>query len=832
MATSTIKFYKNDLLRVDKNFMYSERKESSYFETFLNKSLKKTIDNFQYIKHGLDISIKVKESQTDLYNKATTNLPYNYVSIKNSDSDRIYYYYIVSGTWRSSNCIQYELSMDTIATFWDTIQTSMTDKSTVVREHRDRFYKVTGALRAGSLLIRKIDPVSEGIQVANKVMTQDKIINDTNISTNVNKWYLIYRTEVNKDNLSDVPIKCYLCADKSIKFNTNNNFVVNFKTSELNKDYTYYLVDTPSNKSATELASVTYNPQEGTSPITYTLGSKMTGPDTTLKVIRIFYESNKWKIQLMRYTGGGTTQYEYYSTGSGTFEINDTKNELIFNNLNLGFIHKSQIITTDYYTILSYCDEDPVFGQQITVDGIDSVDRTMSNLNTIIELPYCATNDIIFISSTQLYNYNSDNWEYNYYNLQFKLKNMNTEFYRNIQQSYNIPDMAYNIIGDEISSFSTNQYKLESKIYHSDFSQLKYVYDSFSINVDRERFNISGDLTTGPTYDIDFKQSNNITSNLLFRVQDNQDAEYKKITDNENILLATRNNEVTIYQDAYINYMRTGYNYDKKTQSIQDKQQILGVLSSAVQSAISVGSNIGSIISNSSVLSKTLSDKLLNSTKEANKKLRALKKYKSTLDEDDYSYQRKLIRSDLFDITNQAQQEYDTGKISQFQSFGTSTQLMIQNSIGIIGSISNAIASKQIQENNMSQKFAELQAQSASTAGSNDLNLLNFYNKNKLHEIKYELTDNMKQSIYDLFYYMGYATNIQKKPDLYSRSIFNFIMINPEFDNTLDATVNKEYIEDIKARLASGLTIWHDTTRHTYGYNNTERWILDQYVEE
>lgn len=830
MATSTIKFYKNDLLRVDKNFMYSERKESSYFETFLNKSLKKTINNFQYIKHGLDISIKVKESQTDLYNKATTNLPYNYVSIKNSDSDRIYYYYIVSGTWRSSNCIQYELSMDTIATFWDTIQTSMTDKSTVVREHRDRFYKVTGDLREGSLLIRKIDPVSEGIQVVNKVMTQDKIINDTNTSTNVNKWYLIYRTEVNKDNLSDVPIKCYLCADKSIKFNTNNNFVVNFKTSELNKDYTYYLVDTLSNKSATELASVTYNPQEGTSPVTYTLGSKMTGPDTTLKVIRIFYESNKWKIQPMRYTGGGTTQYEYYSTGSGTFEINDTKNELIFNNLNLGFIHKSQIITTDYYTILSYCDEDPVFGQQITVDGIDSVDRTMSNLNTIIELPYCATNDIIFISSTQLYNYNSDNWEYNYYNLQFKLKNMNTEFYRNIQQSYNIPDMVYNIIGNEISSFSTNQNKLESKIYHSDFSQLKYVYDSFSINVDRERFNISGDLTTGPTYDIDFKQSNNITSNLLFRVQDNQDAEYKKITDNENILLATRNNEVTIYQDAYINYMRTGYNYDKKTQSIQDKQQILGVLSSAVQSAISMGTNIGSIIAGSKIITKEFYRDEKNIKLDTAKRLDALASM--GLGDRDLLEQSGYAKVDQAEKLMNLKLNTDIKKTNQFQSFGTSTQLMIQNSIGIIGSISNAIASKQIQENNMSQKFAELQAQSASTAGSNDLNLLNFYNKNKLHEIKYELTDNMKKSIYDLFYYMGYSTNIQKKPDLYSRSIFNFIMINPEFDNTLDATVNKEYIEDIKARLASGLTIWHDTTRHTYGYNNTERWILDQYVEE
>ena len=454
----------------------------------------------------------------------------------------------------------------------------------------------------------------------------------------------------------------------------------------------------------------------------------------------------------------------------------------------------------------------------------------MSNLNTIIELPYCATNDIIFISSTQLYNYNSDNWEYNYYNLQFKLKNMNTEFYRNIQQSYNIPDMAYNIIGDEISSFSTNQNKLESKIYHSDFSQLKYVYDSFSINVDRERFNISGDLTTSPTYDIDFKQSNNITSNLLFRVQDNQDAEYKKITDNENILLATRNNEVTIYQDAYINYMRTGYNYDKKTQSIQDKQQILGVLSSALQSAISMGTNIGSIIAGSKIISKEFYRDEKNIKLDTAKRLDALTSM--GLDDKDLVEQSRYARMDQADKLMNLRLNTDVKKTSQFQSFGTSTQLMIQNSIGIIGSISNAIASKQIQENNMSQKFAELQAQSASTAGSNDLNLLNFYNKNKLHEIKYELTDNMKQSIYDLFYYMGYATNIQKKPDLYSRSIFNFIMINPEFDNTLDATVNKEYIEDIKARLASGLTIWHDTTRHTYGYNNTERWILDQYVEE
>lgn len=809
MATSKLTLYYNTLLTPEHNAMWSQNTTNdggfaNWLATGTATKATLVIEPFQWIRHKLDITIKIDNSQ-QLIDKMT----YNYAAIKNSDDDRTYYYFVLNMNQVAQHTVELVLSLDSIATFWNEIQSNLNDKTMIRREHRDRFYKISGNINDGDLLIRKIDPISEGIQLSNKVMIQDKTINDTNIPISVKKWYLVYRTEVNDKNLNDVPIKCYLCADQNIKFNTNNNYVVSFKTSELNKDYTYYLVDTLSNKSATELASVTYNPQENKSPITYTLGSKMTAPDTTMKVIRIFYEDDKWKIEPMRYTGGGTTEYEYYAAGSGTFEINDIKNELLFNNLKLGFIHKSQIITTDYYTILSYCDEDPVFGQQITVEGIDSVDRTMSNLNTIIELPYCATNDIIYVSSSQLYNYNSNIWEWSPVNLQFRLKNLNSEFYRNLVQQYQIPDLAYIVNTDELSPNSERNDVIESKIYHSDFSTLKYVYDSFSMELARERLTISGDLTIAPELELGFKQSNNITSNLLFKLNfDGQDVNYKKIADNEDVLLATRNNELTIFQSDYINYMRNGYNYDKKAQAIANKQQVINVVGNTLGTILSVGVNGLNIGYN-------VADSLnaIQAAKEASQKAAG------------------LIPSNRWAFWKggtAAEYREQVGR-EVFKATGIGTQLAVNSATNLISSIGSAITTRQQQENSMSAKLAQLEAQSASTVGSNDLNLLNFYNGNKLHEMKYSITEEMKKPIYDMFYYLGYTTNYQAKPDLYSRNIFNYIIATPEFTNI---GVFDTYLNDIKVRFASGLTIWHNNAITSYGQNNIETWIANQLIYE
>ena len=39
---------------------------------------------------------------------------------------------------------------------------------------------------------------------------------------------------------------------------------------------------------------------------------------------------------------------------------------------------------------------------------------------------------------------------------------------------------------------------------------------------------------------------------------------FKQTIDYEDYLLVSRNNEETIFSNDYLNYIRTGYNYDKK----------------------------------------------------------------------------------------------------------------------------------------------------------------------------------------------------------------------------------------------------------------------------
>ena len=95
MATSVVKFYKNDILTPGRNAMYAASEQASGFSTWLSNSLKKTITDFQYVKHGLNINIKIDAAQMNI-NRSDNIFPFNYVSIKNTDDERTFYYFIIS----------------------------------------------------------------------------------------------------------------------------------------------------------------------------------------------------------------------------------------------------------------------------------------------------------------------------------------------------------------------------------------------------------------------------------------------------------------------------------------------------------------------------------------------------------------------------------------------------------------------------------------------------------------------------------------------------------------------------------------------------------------
>lgn len=121
--------------------------------------------------------------------------------------------------------------------------------------------------------------------------------------------------------------------------------------------------------------------------------------------------------------------------------------------------------------------------------------------------------------------------------------------------------------------------KDDPKIETSQFSTYKFLYDSFAQEVKLERFGLT-DATQNPTLPIKFKPTNTINSRFAFKFNWDlttwgSDANIKHGSDYDEYLLVNRNNEETIFSSDYLNYLRNGYNYDKKVKGEQSAMSYL-----------------------------------------------------------------------------------------------------------------------------------------------------------------------------------------------------------------------------------------------------------------
>ena len=123
----------------------------------------------------------------------------------------------------------------------------------------------------------------------------------------------------------------------------------------------------------------------------------------------------------------------------------------------------------------------------------------------------------------------------------------------------------------------------------------------------------------------------------------------------------------------------------------------------------------------------------------------------------------------------------------------------------------------------MQNKLANLAAQSTAVMGSDDVDLLSYYNGNRLEIKKYDTTSQQKDALYKLFFYCGYSHNVVAKPNIRSRYWFNFIQCKPVF-NEEGATPYNDYLDDVKSRYESGVTVYH------HHYDNI-RWDWEQKFE-
>lgn len=139
--------------------------------------------------------------------------------------------------------------------------------------------------------------------------------------------------------------------------------------------------------------------------------------------------------------------------------------------------------------------------------------------------------------------------------------------------------------------------QLEPKVYSSEFRFSKLVYDSFAIVLKGEDTYFNSNLSETGNDKIVFKffASPSMVSEFDFSLYSWPGYSASEFIlspiwteDYPLHLIINRNNETPVYTSAYLDYLRTGYNYDLKSQAVQLGMQGLGIAISAINAGVGI----------------------------------------------------------------------------------------------------------------------------------------------------------------------------------------------------------------------------------------------------
>lgn len=724
--TANIKLYQYCRLTPSNNFYCDD------IQKHLNTLNEISIDEYNYVKINYKIEIKITIPQ-DFYDYKKIC---NYMTItqpEDSSERKTFYYYITSMEWVSQNTCKLVAVMDTMTTYWQDLKPLVSNRSVVSREHKDRIELYEKNIEQCTFL-RKIDRVNEGItpntytNSANKIALQNENL----------KCYLMYK---NRDNIDPEkpttpnPVECFLIPNKRIKI-ADGTYVGDRSVTvdDLVSGKKYYFTISDNFNDFTCYFGQATDVNVGVTVVNKTF-TFMNGEGE--------YRNETYKMATLEKQGSGLKlTLSSYDDNDNFLRIHEYTNVE-------GFLLKSSVMarlstnkTNEYVVANTYTEiESFISGNEDEkfTKVIEDIDRTDSKIIKIIELPYYP---VPFIEDEKRFN----GFTYDDDSKLFKLDNLNIKFlYNNVA---NIKSNFYVKFAQEEYDLVTPRsihkntkidnayiFGLESKLCHSNFYFYKVVYDSFSKVIRYENID-----NLPIVIDIDFKATSTMNSAFSFKI--NVDDIYQT-EDFYKYINVKRNNELTLYNSAYVNYIRNGYNYDVKN---KNRQIGMGILNTTLNVATSIAGF-------------------------------ALSAY--------------------------------TGGLSIVAGIGAGASA--------IGSIANTISSSISAEENIQKQLQNLQAQSTSVQGSDDIDLLNYYSNNELLGMRYYISSRMQEELNKLFYYCGYASNVTKIPDFDSRMNFNYVQAKIVF---YEEKYNEDIMKDIKDRFSVGITFLHpyDLSNEIYDF--------------
>lgn len=795
MATSIINIYQT-YITPDRNALVDN------IDTYLSTLTPLyTSNDFQYIKLDANIVIKIDSPQQTLTNMEVGN----YVTIQ--QDNKTWYYFLMNATWTSSNTLSLELSIDSINTFRNDL--TFSDKTQIMREHKTRLFKQDDS----QYLIRNIDRQSEDLNFTGKIQVLQETVRQPNLDYD---WYLMYRTsqDLTVENISN-PVSCYLFASQPVKIQSASPITSKTYTYEdFNEGMFYYLtlLDNSDGEFSTDGLNIT-----GVDSIK--LGQTYTTVVNTGDTI-----GQRQVLGLVLYRQGTQLYYALqfddrviYKTASGDIKYSvmapvtclwtDTAPSTLsyatalLSQYNMTEIDSCTITNALFFRVSSTYYQIPeqayVYATQkmnayinqgdIILNTIEDIDRTDSRIMKIIKLPYCPVN-ITYDSSSQIVTFPSE-WSYSNGLMFMQDSSLSVELENDNFATVKIPELL--VQNTIINPLEPKNIKYESKLYHSDFYTFKFVYDSFFRELRLESFNTALHDTSvnwSPVnmyIPISFKATNTINSkfafnfNKYFITSEQYDfADYLQTMDYEDYLLISRNNEETIFSNDFINYIRSGYNYDKK---LKDINYVNSLISAGLGAISGVGGAIGSYAGNA--LAPVRNGTYIGG---------AQNRLADDLNRRAYIGVRGSYANQLLNYQNRVRLGSSLGGITA----------------GLLQGLFSATAQAQVSEINIQKKLSELAIQATVASGSDDVDLLSYYNNNRLQVFKYRVSDISQQILWKLFFYCGYSHPVMKVPNMTSRYWFNYIMCDPKFLEEGNSPFNN-YIDDVKARYNLGVTVYH-----------------------
>ena len=391
-------------------------------------------------------------------------------------------------------------------------------------------------------------------------------------------WYLLYRNENDPDPNEYVnPVECYLIPSQSIPVTSGIIIDGKLDASNLELEKYYYLPICFKSGNVNKIEISQTITLDGSTTLgsgldqdtTYAYAVLMRNPDNTLTV---YYQVYSKATQLI------TTEETYldvkYITLNNipfTYQVNN-----YWRHTDTWFVDSSNL----FYT--SLVDEWDNGTTPNYLSSIEDLEREDAKNIKLIKLPYVPYDFTItggkidvgvgaFIY-TSLVQQNITMKVLKLSDLNTKLEGTFTSVNPNPYSNLFFSSLA---MTNPLNTDLRRGTNYESKLFNSEFYRPTFYYDSFQFIIQLEKCDIPSYINNYSSMSFTFTMTRTINSKFMFTFnnyyQRNATENYAKY------MPIARNNEEVLYNVPYINYVRTGYNYDIKAKNRSTATSWLGV---------------------------------------------------------------------------------------------------------------------------------------------------------------------------------------------------------------------------------------------------------------